>query len=229
MNNGILIFIGLLLTMLWSWYGFVVLNFKQVGRQEPAKLMTGETFPMGRTGTAALGQEVYRANGCASCHTMQVRVQNYGADIERGWGKRNTVLRDFVHDKHVFLGQVRVGPDLAGIGTRPYATREWHLAHLWDPRSVVPKSLMPRYPYLFEVRKIRGGQPSPLAINVPAGSRKDVAEGYEIVPTREANALVEYLLTLQSDVRLLEAPILTNNPAGNVAPAAQTTAAAENQ
>ena len=42
MNNGILIFLGLLLTMLWSWYGFVVQNFKQVGRQEPAKLITGE-------------------------------------------------------------------------------------------------------------------------------------------------------------------------------------------
>lgn len=226
MNNGILIFIGLLLTMLWSWYGFIVTNFKQVGRQVPAKLITGETFPTGRSGTAAVGQDVYRANGCASCHTMQVRVQDYGADIERGWGKRNTVLRDFIHDDHVFLGQVRVGPDLAGIGTRPYATREWHLAHLWDPRSVVPKSLMPRYPYLFEVRKMRGGQPSPHAINVPAESRKDVPEGYEIIPTRQANALVEYLMSLHSDVRLFEAPILTNAPAGAVAPAADATAAA---
>ena len=55
---------------------------------------------------------------------MQVRVQDHGRDIERGWGKRNTVLRDFLQDDHVFLGQVRVGPDLAGIGTRAYATRE---------------------------------------------------------------------------------------------------------
>lgn len=230
MNNGILIFLGVLLTMLWSWYGFVVQNFKQVGRQEPAKLITGETFPTGRSGTSVVGQDVYRANGCASCHTMQVRVHNYGADIERGWGKRNTVLRDFIHDDHVFLGQVRVGPDLAGIGTRPYATREWHLAHLWDPRSVVPKSLMPRYPYLFEVRKMRGGQPSPQAINVPAESRKDVPEGYEIIPTREANALVEYLMSLQSDVRLFEAPLLTNRVAGAAAPAAEPTPpASENQ
>jgi cytochrome c oxidase cbb3-type subunit 2 len=226
MNNGILIFLGLLLTIIWSWYGFIVQNFKQVGRQVPAKLITGETFPTGRAGTAAVGQDIYRANGCASCHTMQVRVKDYGADIERGWGKRNTVLRDFLHDDHVFLGQVRIGPDLAGIGTRPYATREWHLAHLWDPRSVVPNSLMPRYPYLFEVRKMRGDQPSPQAISLPAESRKGVAEGYEIIPTREANALVEYLMSLQSDVRLFEAPILTNSVAGNVAPAAEETVAA---
>lgn len=229
MNNGILIFIGLFLTMLWSWYGFVVQNFRELGKQEPATLITGEKFPTGRSGTAQLGQEVYRANGCASCHTMQVRVQDHGADIERGWGKRNTVLRDFIHDEHVFLGQVRMGPDLAGIGTRPYATREWHLAHLYNPRTVVPDSLMPQYPYLFEVRKILGGQPSPQALSLAPEFRKDVPEGYEVVPTREANALVEYLMSLQSDVRLFEAPILTNNVGGNVAPSAQTAPAPENQ
>ena len=216
MNNGIRIFIGLLLTMLWSWYGFVVQNFKQVGRQQPEKLITGEIFPTGRSGTAQFGQEVYQANGCAACHTMQVRPQGHGADIERGWGKRNTVLRDFVHDEHVFLGQTRIGPDLAGIGTRQYATRDWHLAHLWNPRTVVKGSLMPQYPYLFEVRKMLGGRPSPKALSVAPEFRKDVPEGYEIVPTREAEALVEYLRSLQSDVRLFEAPIITNAPAGSV-------------
>ena len=228
MNNGILIFIGLLATMLWSWYGFIAQNFKQVGRQEPAQLITGERFPTGRSGTASLGQEVYQANGCAACHTMQVRPQNHGADIERGWGKRNTVLRDFVHDDHVFLGQTRIGPDLSGIGTRPYATREWHLAHLFNPRTVVKRSLMPQYPYLFKTRKMLGGRPSPDAIQVAPEFRKDIPEGYEIVPTREANALVEYLMSLQADVRLLEAPILTNRVSGSVS-GGQTTAAPQNQ
>ena len=225
MNNGILIFIGLLVTMLWSWYGFIAQNFKEVGRQEPATLITGERFPTGRSGTAHLGEEVYRANGCAACHTMQVRPQGNGADIERGWGKRNTVLRDFVHDDHVFLGQTRIGPDLAGVGTRPYATREWHLAHLYNPRAVVKGSPMPQFPYLFEKHKLRGGQRSPNAINLPAEFRKEVPEGYEIIPSREANALVEYLMSLQSDVRLFEAPILTNRVSGT----SGQTAAAQNQ
>jgi cytochrome c oxidase cbb3-type subunit 2 len=85
---------------------------------------------------------------------------------------------------------------------------------------------MPQYPYLFEKRKIRGGQTSPNALKIGPEFRKEVPEGYEIIPTREANALVQYLMSLQSDVRLFEAPILTNARAGNVAPAAQTTGAA---
>jgi cytochrome c oxidase cbb3-type subunit 2 len=204
MNNGVLIFAGLLFTMLWSWYGIVVKNFREVGRQEPVKLITGEVYPTGRSGTASLGAEVYRANGCVSCHTMQVRPKGFGADIERGWGKRNTVLRDFIYDEHVFLGQTRVGPDLASVGARPYATREWHLVHLFNPRAVVPKSLMPQYPYLFEKRKI-GNRPSPGALSLPL---EFVPEGYEIVPTREANALVEYLMSLQADTPIFEAPIV---------------------
>lgn len=227
MNNGILIFIGVLLTMLWSWYGFVVTNFRTLGSVGPDVSMTGETYPTGRTGGQNQGQEIYRANGCASCHTMQVRVQDHGRDIERGWGKRNTVLRDFLQDDHVFLGQVRIGPDLAGIGTRGYATREWHLLHLWNPRTVVPNSLMPQYPYLFEVRKIHGATPSLNALQLAPEFRKDVPEGYEVNPTREANSLVTYLMSLQSDVRTFDAPILTNQVAGAVAPAAQTNAPAE--
>jgi cytochrome c oxidase cbb3-type subunit 2 len=131
-----------------------------------------------------------------------------------------------VHDEHVFLGQVRVGPDLAGIGTRQYATRDWHLAHLYNPRTVVPGSLMPQYPYLFETRKMRNGQPSAQALSLAPEFRKNVPEGHEVVPSREANALVEYLMSLQSDVRLFEAPILTNLVRGYVAPAAQTNSAA---
>ena len=65
MNNGILIFLGVILTVLWSWYGFIAQNVRELSKLEPAKLITGETFPTGRSGTANLGQEVYQANGCA--------------------------------------------------------------------------------------------------------------------------------------------------------------------
>ncbi len=217
MNNGPLIFLGLLGAMLWSWYGFVVKNFREVGRQEPVKLLTGEAFPGGRSGTANLGQEVYQANGCASCHTMQVRTRGQGRDLERNWGKRNTVLRDFIYDDHVFLGQTRIGPDLADIGSRPYGTREWHLVHLYNPRSVVKGSLMPQYPYLFQVRKIKG-QPSPHALPLPP---EMVKQGYEVIPTREATALVEYLVSLRADTAIFEAPLNPKpQPAPEPAPAA---------
>ena len=216
MNNGPLIFLGLLFTMLWSYYGFVVTNFRDIGRQEQFETMTGEKYPTGRSGTAHSGQEIYRANGCASCHTMQVRTRGYGADLERGWGTRNTVLRDFIWDNHVFLGQTRIGPDLANVGARGYSTPEWHLIHLYNPRLMVPESLMPQYPYLFEERKI-SGQRSPDALALPPGT---VREGYEVVPTREAKALVEYLMSLRAETPVFEAPL---NPKPK--PAAETNAA----
>src|SRR5438445_13444845 len=116
-------------------------------------------------------------------------MKGYGADIERHWCARNSVLEDFVYDRHAFLGSERVGPDLADIGTRlpDVATQ---LLHLYNPRLTAPGSMMPQYPYLFEKRKIRNGERSPDALRLPP---KFQVAGYEVVPTREAVALVAYL------------------------------------
>lgn len=222
MNNALLIFLGILITMAVSWNGIVVKNFVELGRQKPVKLLTGESYPGGRSGTAHRGQDVYRANGCASCHTMQVRMKGYGADIERGWGRRNSVMQDYLYDTHVFLGQNRLGPDLAAIGNRnPDLTTQ--LLHLYNPRITLAGSMMPQYPYLFEKKKI-SGRPSPHALPVPEQFRQ---AGYEIIPTRDAIALAEYLVSLRADTPLFEAPLIpppapsqpaemtnTNAPAG---------------
>jgi cytochrome c oxidase cbb3-type subunit II len=226
MNYGPLIFIGLLVTMGWSWYGFIFKNYMEIGRQEPVELATGERYPGGRAGITTVGQEVYQANGCASCHTMQVRMKGYGADIERHWGRRASVLQDFVYDEHVFLGQVRLGPDLADVGTR-LPDRNFHLMHLYNPRTTVEGSMMPQYPYLFEKRKIRGSG-SPNALQLP--DKFAPPAGYEIVPTRDADALAQYLLSLHAQTALFEAPILpppvpTNTTANATAPAVTNSAA----
>ncbi len=207
MKKGPVIFFGVLFIMAWSFYGIIGKNFEEIGRQDPIKLDTGEPFPGGRPGLAQAGQEVYRANGCASCHTMQVRMKGYGRDIERGWGARNSVLQDFVYDRHVFLGQVRVGPDLADVGTRS-PDRTTQLLHLYNPRITVADSMMPQFPYLFTKRKAVG-QRSSEALPLPA---KFQQEGYEIVPTAEAKALVEYLLSLHSSTFIFEAPQLPPPP-----------------
>ena len=207
MNKGPVIFFGVLFIMAWSWYGIIGKNFQDLGHQDPIKLDTGEPYPGGRTGLAQAGQEVYRANGCAACHTMQVRMKGYGRDIERGWGKRNSVLQDFVYDRHVFLGQVRVGPDLADMGTRN-PDPIWHLMHLYNPRSVVPDSMMPQFPYLFTKKKIHGRR-SAEALPLPP---KFQIEGYEIVPSAEAKALVAYLTGLHASIPIFEAPLLPPPP-----------------
>ena len=207
MNKGPAIFFGLLFIMAWSFYGIIGKNFQELGRQDPIKLDTGEPYPGGRSGLAQAGQQVYQANGCASCHTMQVRMKGYGRDIERGWGARNTVLQDFVYDTHVFLGQVRVGPDLADVGSR-MPDRVVQLLHLYNPRITAPDSLMPQYPYLFIKRKIKGARSSE-ALPLPP---KFQEQGYEVIPTSEAKALAEYLVSLRARTFLFEAPQLPPPP-----------------
>lgn len=123
------------------------------------------------------------------------------------------MAQDYLRDQPVMLGRLRIGPDLANIGVRMGAGNtnvepgmvEYHLKHLYHPRTVVPKSVMPAYPYLFEKRRIEGA-PSPRALKLEGEYAPE--EGYEIVPTPDAEALVAYLLSLRSDVPLPEAPVL---------------------
>jgi cbb3-type cytochrome oxidase cytochrome c subunit len=131
-----------------------------------------------------------------------VLVRATGPDIERGWGKRGSVARDYLQDQPLLLGSQRLGPDLANIGVRqPDAT--WHLKHLYAPSLVVTNSTMPPYRFLFETRKIRQA-PAPDALVLEGDLAPE--PGMEIVPTIEARALVAYLLSQNSDVPLFEAP-----------------------
>ena len=128
-----------------------------------------------------------------------------GTDIARGWGKRGTVGQDYLRDEPVLLGSQRIGPDLADVGNRVALTKEWHLLHLYSPQSFpnLAKSSMPPYRFLFEKRKV-GRTPSPEAL--PLSKDFALEAGYEIVPKREALALVAYLQSLRVDESLFEAP-----------------------
>lgn len=204
MNSGPLLFLGILFTLASSFWGLVLAPQLQIGRQ-PLRTIeaTGQIYPSGRPGLAQEGAEVYRANGCAECHTQQVRPRGFGADFERGWGRRRTVAQDYLHDYPVLLGQLRIGPDLANIGVRETDALK-HLKHLFNPKLTAPGSMMPPYRYLFEKRKLKPGQSaSPDAL--PLGN--EVEDGHEIRPRPEANALVAYLLSLHSEAPLFEAPL----------------------
>ena len=143
-----------------------------------------------------------------------------GADIARRWGARRSVARDYLHDYPVQTGNSRLGPDLANIGTR-MPDANWHLMHLYHPRTVVKGSIMPAYKYLFDVRPV-GKEPSPSALVVPEEFAPK--KGYEIVPKREALQLVAYLQSLHVDTPLFEAPATQlappPAPAGTNAPGA---------
>jgi hypothetical protein len=135
---------------------------------------------------------------------VAANIRPTGPDIERGWGPRQTVGLDYLFDEPVLLGSQRIGPDLANVGTR-LTDREWHLLHLYHPHTVVEKSIMPAYPYLFETRAV-GDLPSPDAL--PLTGEFAPAEGMEVVPTAEANSLVDYLLSLRISHPVFEAPYL---------------------
>jgi len=73
---------------------------------------------MPQSGMVTRGARVYAANGCNYCHSEQVRAEYSGADIERKWGDRRSAPRDYIFERPVLLGKMRMGQDLANIGAR---------------------------------------------------------------------------------------------------------------
>ena len=201
MNSGPLLFLGIFATLASSFWGILLVPQLQLGRQQQvANPVTSALYPATRGGSAKQGAEVYRSLGCAECHSQQVR--GIGTDVARKWGDRITVAQDFLGDYPVLLGAQRIGPDLANFGSRQ-TNAAMILAHLYDPRSSQPGSTMPPYPFLFEHRKPKPGNPLS-----------------ERTPLPEALALADYLLSLRLDTPLYEAPF--PRPATNATDTAST-------
>ncbi len=90
------------------------------------------------------GRDLYIREGCVGCHSQMVRP--FRAETER-YG-HYSVAGESVYDHPFLWGSKRTGPDLARVGGR--YSDDWHRAHLYDPRNVVPESKMPSYPWLVE-------------------------------------------------------------------------------
>ncbi|MBL9202047.1 MAG: cbb3-type cytochrome c oxidase subunit II [Opitutaceae bacterium] len=187
MKNGPLLFTGLFLAFLISFAGLVLGAHGQLGRLVPYHDDTeGGSFPQRVSGLAARGQAVYADLGCAACHTQQVRRPGFGSDKDRGWGERQSVARDYIHQARPQLGASRLGPDLANLGSRQKSDEALYaLLHGGSATH-------PAYKFLFETRTI-AGEPSPKAVKVAGAAR-----GTETVPTERARALVAYLLSLST-------------------------------
>jgi cytochrome c oxidase cbb3-type subunit 2 len=91
-----------------------------------------------------LGREVYIREGCWYCHSQYVRPV---AGEEARWGPVSEA-GEYAWDLPHLLSTRRIGPDLSRIGLK--YSDDWHYAHLWNPRLVVPESIMPRSRWLFE-------------------------------------------------------------------------------
>jgi len=88
------------------------------------------------------GRNIYIREGCYVCHSQQVRALR--DEVER-YG-HYSLAAESMYDHPFQWGSKRNGPDLARVGGK--YSNEWHVAHLVDPRSLVPDSIMPGYPFL---------------------------------------------------------------------------------
>ncbi len=89
-----------------------------------------------------LGRDIYIREGCYLCHSQMIRsfrdeTQRYG---------HYSIAAESMYDHPFQWGSKRIGPDLARVGGR--YSNAWHMAHLTDPRAVVPQSVMPPYAFL---------------------------------------------------------------------------------
>jgi cbb3-type cytochrome oxidase cytochrome c subunit len=119
------LFLGIFGTFAFSWVGLTVIPNWQIGSLNPQSDEEGtDIYPRPQSGMFARGGHVYAANGCVYCHSQQVRADYIAADIERGWGNRRSAPRDYIFERPVFLGKMRMGQDLANIGARAPAPEE---------------------------------------------------------------------------------------------------------
>ena len=102
-----------------------------------------------------LGRAVYIREGCWYCHSQYVRPV---ASEELRWGPVSEA-GEYAYDLPHLFSTRRIGPDLTRVGLK-YAD-DWHYAHHWDPRLVVPESIMPSFKWLFEQARVpvrKGGE-----------------------------------------------------------------------
>jgi cytochrome c oxidase cbb3-type subunit 2 len=82
MKNGFSVFTAAFIALGLSWCGFVLGPAKQLGTAKQAAVLNStDVYPIQRSGDAALGLQVYRANGCAACHTEQIRQEGVACEV----------------------------------------------------------------------------------------------------------------------------------------------------
>lgn len=199
MNRAVAIYCGVLITVIASMFGLSVLPDLQLRTLPTLADDDGILHPTEPVGQIGQGRAVFIDLGCIYCHSQQVRPEGFGADLERGWGTRRSVARDYIFDAPPLLGTMRTGPDLANIGMRQ-PSEHWHYTHLYDPTLTSPGSIMPKFPFLFKTLSLEEAQVigTGLTLRTDAIELPDDGSGIPryIVPTERAAALVSYLRSL---------------------------------
>jgi cytochrome c oxidase cbb3-type subunit 2 len=186
-NQALLIILVVLLVAVGGLVEIVPLSF-QKSVTEPVKGLKPYT-PLQLS-----GRDVYIREGCYNCHSQMVRP--FRAEVER-YG-HYSVAGEFVYDHPFQWGSKRTGPDLHRVGGR--YSDEWHRIHLNDPRSVVPESNMPAYPWLAKsaanAEDIEAKMRALRVVGVPYSDKEIAGAKEELKDKTEMDALVAYLQVL---------------------------------
>lgn len=140
------------------------------------------------------GRDVYQREGCYLCHSQQVRPFR---DERERYG-HYSLASESMFDHPFQWGSKRTGPDMARVGGK--YSDEWHRQHLRDPRSVVPESIMPSYPWLDD-RVVNGKRMERhmkglRAIGLPYSDGDIAAASALVADKTEMDAMVAYLQLL---------------------------------
>lgn len=181
----------------------VAISFGTLVSLTPLLFIDEMTQPVeGMTPYTALqleGRDIYIREGCVGCHSQMIRP--FRAEVER-YG-HYSVAGESVWDHPFLWGSKRTGPDLARVGER--YSNDWHHAHLVDPRSVVPESNMPGFPWL-ETNLLDGKHTvKKMEVLRQLGlpyTDEDIAGSVEAVKGKtEMEALIAYLQSLGTHLK----------------------------
>jgi cytochrome c oxidase cbb3-type subunit 2 len=127
-------------------FTLIVISFAGLVEIVPLLFQRATTEPVAGikpyTALQLIGRDIYIAEGCNTCHSQMIRP--FRSETER-YG-HYSVAGESVYDHPFVWGSKRTGPDLARVGER--YSDEWHRRHLINPRTVVPESIMPAFPWL---------------------------------------------------------------------------------
>jgi cytochrome c oxidase cbb3-type subunit II len=127
------------------------------------------------------GRDIYIREGCYVCHSQMIRP--FRDEVER-YG-HFSLAAESMYDHPFQWGSKRTGPDLARVGNR--YSDDWHREHLNDPRSVVPESIMPGYPFLARADL----DPKSMAARLLANSRVGVPYTDEMIASAAADVVAQ--------------------------------------
>ncbi len=183
-NNALMIVLILIVLAVGGLVEIVPLFF-QKSTTQPIKGIVPDT-PL-----RLVGRDIYLREGCYNCHSQMIRplvaeTLRYG---------HYSVAGEFVYDHPFQWGSKRTGPDLHRIGGK--YSDDWQRLHLISPRSLVPESIMPDYPWLektpADAESIQRHMRALRAVGVPY-TDAEIAGAPEVLKGKtELDAMVAYL------------------------------------